>query len=66
MSHATCTKGIRGDFQLLMVGSQIANMTSSLSFGHNLFFRYPKGDASPFQTSKFQELSNDIKKVLIQ
>jgi hypothetical protein len=41
MSHATYTQGSRIDSQLLVVGSQIANLTPSLSFGHNLCFKCP-------------------------
>jgi hypothetical protein len=42
MWHATCTQGNRGNSQLLMVRSQIGNLTFGPSFGHNLCFRYPK------------------------
>ncbi len=54
------------NYWLLVVESQIANLTFGPSFGHNLWFNYPIGHASPFKTSKFQELSNDIRKFLIQ
>jgi hypothetical protein len=47
ISHATCTKGNQGDSQLLMVRSQIANLTPSLSFGHNLCFKCPNGSCKP-------------------
>ncbi len=47
ISHATCTQGNRVDSQLLVVGSQIANLTPDLSFGHNLCFRYPNGSCEP-------------------
>ncbi len=43
MSHATCTQGDRVDSRLLVVGSQIGNLTPILSFGHNLCFRCPNG-----------------------
>jgi hypothetical protein len=36
MSHAICTLGNQGDFWLLVVGSQIVNLTPDPSFGHNL------------------------------
>ncbi len=36
MSHATWMQRDQGDSQLLVVGSQIANLTFDLSFGHNL------------------------------
>jgi hypothetical protein len=41
MLHATCTEGDRVDSQLLIVGSQTANLISSISFGHNLCFKCP-------------------------
>ncbi len=41
--HATCTQGNWVDSQLLVVESQIANLTPDPSFGHNLCFRYPNG-----------------------
>jgi hypothetical protein len=41
MSHATCTQGNRGNSWLLVVGSQIANLTPDLSFGHNLYLKCP-------------------------
>jgi len=41
MSHATCTQGNRGDYQLLVVGNQIVNLTPDPFFGHNLCFRCP-------------------------
>jgi hypothetical protein len=48
MSHATCTQGNRGDFWLLVIGSQIANWTPCPSFGHNLCFNTQMSHASPF------------------
>ncbi len=47
MLHATCTQGNRGDSWLLVVRSQIANLTPSLSFGHNLCFKNPNGSCEP-------------------
>jgi hypothetical protein len=47
MSHTTWMRGNQGDFWLLMVGSQIANLIPDPSFGHNLCFRYPKGSCKP-------------------
>ncbi len=47
MSHAICTHGNQVNSWLLVVGSQIANLTSGLSFGHNLCFRCPNGLALP-------------------
>jgi hypothetical protein len=37
MSHTTCTQGNRVNFWLLVVGSQIVNLTPGPSFGHNVF-----------------------------
>ncbi len=47
MSQATCTQRSQGDSQLLMVKSQIANLTPGLSFGYNLCFRCPNGSYEP-------------------
>jgi len=47
MSHATYTQGNWVDSWLLMVGSQIANLTPNLFFGHNLCFRCPNGSCKP-------------------
>jgi hypothetical protein len=43
MSHASCTWRNWVDYWLLMVGSQIANLTPDLSFDHNLCFKCPNG-----------------------
>jgi len=40
MSHTTCTQGNRVYFLLLLLGSQIGNLTPGPSFGHNLCFKY--------------------------
>jgi hypothetical protein len=53
MSHATCTQGNWSDFQLLVVESQIVNLTFNLSFGHNLCFKCPNG-------SCYKELFNPM------
>ncbi len=42
MCHATCKQVNQGNSWLLMVRSQIANLTPNLSFGHNLCFKYLK------------------------
>ncbi len=47
MLHATYTQGDRVDSRLLVVGSQIANLTLGLYFGHNLCFRCPNGSCKP-------------------
>ncbi len=43
MWHATCTQGNRVDSRLLVVGSQIVNLTPGPSFDYNLCFRSPTG-----------------------
>jgi hypothetical protein len=48
--HATCTQGNQGNSWLLVVGSQIGNLTTSPSFGHNLCFMYPNGSCEPILT----------------
>ncbi len=47
MWHATYTQGNRGDSLFLMVRNQIGTSTPSLSFGHNLCFKYPNGSCEP-------------------
>jgi hypothetical protein len=47
MSHATWTQINRCDSRLLMVGSQIANLTLDPSFGYNLCSRCPNGSCEP-------------------
>ncbi len=47
MWHTTCTEGIQGNSRLLMVGNQIGNLTPDLSFGHNLWFKYPNVSYKP-------------------
>ncbi len=43
MLHVTWMQVNQGDSWLLMVGSQIGNLTLDHSFGHNLCFKYPNG-----------------------
>jgi hypothetical protein len=47
MSHVTFKRGNRGDSWLLMIRNQIANLTPSPSFGHNLCFRCLNGSCEP-------------------
>ncbi len=47
MSHVSCTQGNRVDSRLLVIGSQTANLTPGLSFGHNLCCRCPNGQCEP-------------------
>jgi hypothetical protein len=43
MWHATYTQVNQGDSRLLVVKSQIGNLTLDIFFGHNLCFKYPNG-----------------------
>jgi hypothetical protein len=58
MSHTTCAQWNRGDSRLLVVGSQIVNLTFGFSFGHNLCFKCPNGSCKPildiYVAKKFQ------------
>jgi hypothetical protein len=47
MLHAICTHENRVNSRLLIVGSQIANLTPNSSFGHNLCCRCPNGRCKP-------------------
>jgi len=47
MLHTICTQRNRVDSRLLVVGSQIANLTPNLSFGHNFCFKCPNGSCEP-------------------
>jgi hypothetical protein len=47
MSHVACSRGNKVDSRLLVVGSQIVNLSRGLSFGHNLCFRCPNGWCEP-------------------
>jgi hypothetical protein len=47
MLFVTCTQRNQVDSWLLVVGSQIANLTFDPSFGHNLCFRCSNGQCEP-------------------
>jgi hypothetical protein len=47
MSHATYTQRNRVDSWLLVVESQIVNLTPGLSFGYNLCVKCPNGSCEP-------------------
>jgi hypothetical protein len=65
MSHATCTQGNWVDSRLLVVRSQIANLTPGLFWGHNLCVSDAQmGHASPLYVPR--AFSNDIKNSPIQ
>ncbi len=57
-------KEIRAIPDFLMVGSQIANLTRSRSFGHNLCFRYPNGSCEPILNIDVPKYSEWYKKYL--
>jgi hypothetical protein len=46
--------------------SQIANLISDSSFGHNLCFKYLNGSCEPNLDIYIEELSNDIRNTSIQ
>ncbi len=47
MLHASWTQGNRVESRLLVVGSQIANLTPGLSFAYNLCFKCPNEQCEP-------------------
>jgi hypothetical protein len=47
MWHTTYTQVNQGNSQILIIGSQIGNLTPGLSSGHNLWFKYPNGSCKP-------------------
>jgi hypothetical protein len=63
MSHTLYNQVNWVDSWFFLVKSQTGNLTPGPSFGHNLCFRCPNENSNPFQTSRFQEIFNDIKNV---
>jgi hypothetical protein len=62
VSHSTWTHRGQVDSRLLVVWSQIVNLTPSPSFAPNLCCRCPNGSCKAiFPTSTLQDLSNGIK-----
>jgi hypothetical protein len=61
MLHATCMQGNWVDSWLLVVRSQIANLTPGFSFGHNLCFKCPNGSCEPISDIYVSIHSNDIR-----
>ncbi len=53
MLHATCMLGNWVDSRHLMIGSQIVNLTSSLSFGHKLCLKCWNGSCEPISDIYF-------------
>ncbi len=47
ISHATYTQRNQGNSQLLVVGSQINNLTHGVFFAHSLCFKCPNGSCEP-------------------
>ncbi len=47
MLHTSCTQGNLVDSRLLVVGSQIGNLSSDPYFGHNLCFKCSNGSYEP-------------------
>jgi hypothetical protein len=47
MWHATFMQINKGNSQLLVVKNQIDTLTPSISFGHNLCFKYSNGKSKP-------------------
>jgi hypothetical protein len=47
MLHVACMQGNWVDSGLLVVSSQITNLTPGFSFGHNVCFRCPNGRCEP-------------------
>jgi hypothetical protein len=45
--HPVTWERVKGDSQLLVVGSQIGNLTPRPSLNHNLCFNYPNGSCEP-------------------
>ncbi len=65
MSHSTCTHRDRVDSRLLVVGSQIASLTSGPSFDHNLCCRCPNGSCDAifdiYTSRTFQQYKEHLK-----
>jgi hypothetical protein len=66
MWHATYTQVNWGDFQLLMIMSQISNLTLDPCFGHNLCFKYPDGSCKPILNIYISRFFNNRSNSLIQ
>jgi hypothetical protein len=47
MWHTTCMQVNQGNSHFLVVGNQIGNLTYSLSFDHNMCFKYWNGKCKP-------------------
>ncbi len=65
MLHATYTQVNQVDSWLLMVKSQTTNLTPDLLLAISCVSDVQMGHASPFQTSTFQYLFNDINNSLV-
>jgi hypothetical protein len=65
MSHATCTQDNRVNSRLLVVKSQITNLTFDHSFGHNLCYKCRNGRCKPifgmYSSRDFQSYKERLK-----
>jgi len=65
VSHFTCTCRGRVDPRLLVVGSQIVNLTPGPSFNHNLCCKFPNGSCEAifdiYTSRPFQQYKEHIK-----
>jgi len=60
--HTTYTQGNWSESRLLVVRSQIDNLTSNPFFGHNLCFKCPNGSCKPIlDIYVLRSFSNDIR-----
>jgi len=66
MSHATYTQGNRGDSWLLVVRSQIGNLTFGPFFGHILCFKYSNGLCEPILNIYVPRSFNDTRNFSIR
>jgi len=64
ISHATCMRENQGDSQLLMVKSQIGNLTHNPFFGHNLCFKYSNWSYEPILDIYIQRDFQWYKKII--
>ncbi len=66
MVHTTCTQGSESNSRLLVIRVKLPIWLPTLLLAITYVFSTQMGHASPFYTFAFQELSNDIRKFLIQ
>jgi len=61
MVHTTCTQGNEGNSRLLVVGIKLPIWFPTLHLAITYVLNTQMGHASPFYTSMFHELFNDVK-----